>query len=70
MLVSEAPAAEIAPTPYAEWNPYGNFLTVRHLDAHAWLEFWRAGDGCVRLDPTSAVSPPSSTAPNTAGTNQ
>ncbi|HEX4911012.1 MAG TPA: transglutaminase domain-containing protein, partial [Permianibacter sp.] len=40
-----------------EWNPYGNFLTVRHLDAHAWLEFWRAGDGWIRLDPTAAVSP-------------
>lgn len=40
-----------------EWNSYGNFLTVRHLDAHAWLEFWRAGDGWVRLDPTSAIAP-------------
>ncbi len=40
-----------------DWNPYGEFLTVRHLDAHAWLEFWRAGDGWVRLDPTAAVSP-------------
>ncbi|NQD38672.1 DUF3488 domain-containing transglutaminase family protein [Permianibacter sp. IMCC34836] len=40
-----------------EWNPYGEFLTVRHLDAHAWLEFWQQDKGWTRLDPTAAISP-------------
>jgi len=40
-----------------DWNAFGRFLTVRHLDAHAWLEFWQEGQGWTRLDPTAAVSP-------------
>lgn len=40
-----------------EWNEYGNFLTLRHRDAHAWMEYWVAQRGWVRLDPTSAIAP-------------
>jgi protein-glutamine gamma-glutamyltransferase len=31
--------------------------TVRQSDAHAWTEVWVAGQGWVRVDPTSAVAP-------------
>lgn len=35
----------------------GVTLTVRQRDAHAWSEVWLAGQGWVRVDPTSAVAP-------------
>ncbi|MBU2885096.1 DUF3488 and transglutaminase-like domain-containing protein [Gilvimarinus agarilyticus] len=38
-------------------NPVEGYLTVRQLDAHAWAEVWLEGQGWVRVDPTSAVSP-------------
>ena len=40
-----------------ELNPLGGHLIVRQSDAHAWTEVWLAGDGWVRVDPTSAVAP-------------
>lgn len=40
-----------------EWNEYGKFITVKHRDAHAWLEYWVPGEGWLRLDPTAAISP-------------
>ena len=39
------------------WNALGNFLTIRHSDAHVWCEVWLAGRGWVRVDPTVAVAP-------------
>ena len=30
---------------------------VRQSNAHAWAEYWQAGQGWVRVDPTSAVAP-------------
>ena len=39
------------------WNALGDFLTVRHSDAHVWCEVWLAGQGWVRVDPTFAVAP-------------
>lgn len=39
------------------WNPVGDYLLVRHSDAHAWAEVWLSGRGWVRVDPTAAVSP-------------
>lgn len=39
------------------WNALGDFLTVRHSDAHVWCEVWRAGRGWGRVDPTFAVAP-------------
>jgi hypothetical protein len=38
-------------------NPLGDYLVVRQSDAHAWTEVWLAGEGWVRIDPTSAVAP-------------
>ena len=40
-----------------EVNPLNNVLEVRQRDAHAWVEYWHARRGWVRLDPTSAVAP-------------
>jgi transglutaminase-like putative cysteine protease len=38
-------------------NGTDNSLSVRQSDAHAWSEVWLAGQGWVRIDPTSAVAP-------------
>jgi len=38
-------------------NPVDGFWTVRQSDAHAWAEVWVAGQGWLRIDPTSAVAP-------------
>ncbi len=38
-------------------NPLGGYLVIRQSDAHAWAEAWLAGEGWVRIDPTSAVAP-------------
>ncbi|MFM2056871.1 MAG: hypothetical protein RLY71_1256 [Pseudomonadota bacterium] len=38
-------------------NPLDGVLEVRQSDAHAWAEYWQAGRGWVRADPTAAVAP-------------
>ena len=40
-----------------EINGVDGFWTIRQSDAHAWAEVWLAGQGWVRVDPTSAVAP-------------
>ncbi len=40
-----------------EVNPYGNYLIVRQLHAHAWAEVWCPEKGWFRVDPTLAVAP-------------
>ena len=32
------------------YNPAGDYVLVRHSDAHAWSEVWLAGRGWLRLD--------------------
>lgn len=39
------------------WNPFGNHLTVRQSDAHAWSEVWLSDQGWVRVDPTAQAVP-------------
>ena len=39
------------------WNAMGDFLTVRHSDAHVWCEVWMTHRGWVRVDPTFVVAP-------------
>jgi transglutaminase-like putative cysteine protease len=34
-----------------------DYLVVRQSYAHAWAEYWQAGPGWVRVDPTAAVAP-------------
>lgn len=38
-------------------NPLGNYLIVRQMDAHAWVEVWLQGRGWTQVDPTAAVAP-------------
>ncbi|MGH8848218.1 MAG: transglutaminase domain-containing protein, partial [Polaromonas sp.] len=38
-------------------NTVDGFWVLRQSDAHAWAEVWQAGQGWVRVDPTSAVAP-------------
>jgi transglutaminase-like putative cysteine protease len=40
-----------------ELNGVDGYWTVRQRDAHAWTEVWHAGQGWLRVDPTSAVAP-------------
>ncbi|MFR0688119.1 DUF3488 and DUF4129 domain-containing transglutaminase family protein [Enterobacterales bacterium AE_CKDN230030158-1A_HGKHYDSX7] len=40
-----------------EVNTTGNYLLIHQFDAHAWVEYWRAGRGWTRVDPTAAVAP-------------
>jgi len=40
-----------------ELNPVDGVLSVRQSDAHAWAEYWQAGWGWRRVDPTAAVAP-------------
>ena len=37
--------------------PIDGFYVVRQSSAHAWAEYWQAGVGWVRADPTAAVAP-------------
>ncbi|RZL03576.1 MAG: DUF3488 domain-containing protein [Rubrivivax sp.] len=41
----------------AEFNPVDGLYIVRNSHAHAWAEYWQAGEGWVRADPTAAVAP-------------
>ncbi len=38
-------------------RPIDGYYVVRQSSAHAWAEFWQAGVGWVRADPTGAVAP-------------
>jgi protein-glutamine gamma-glutamyltransferase len=41
----------------ADEEPVDGYTIVRQRYAHAWAEYWQAGDGWVRADPTAAVAP-------------
>lgn len=41
----------------AELNQVDGLYIVRNSHAHAWAEYWQAGQGWVRADPTAAVAP-------------
>ena len=53
----DIPARVVTGYQGGEINAMDGFWTVRQSDAHAWTEVWLAGQGWVRVDPTSAVSP-------------
>lgn len=40
-----------------QWMSRGDYLHLRHADAHAWNEVWLDGQGWVRIDPTAAIAP-------------
>ncbi|WP_373388322.1 transglutaminaseTgpA domain-containing protein [Pseudomonas alcaligenes] len=51
------PARVVAGYQGGELNAAGNYLSVRQLDAHAWVEYWQEGRGWVSVDPTFQVAP-------------
>lgn len=51
------PARIVAGYQGGERNPINGTVIVRQQDAHAWTEYWVAGQGWTRFDPTAAVSP-------------
>ncbi len=51
------PARVVAGYQGGEVNPAGNYLSVRQLDAHAWVEYWVTERGWVSVDPTFQVAP-------------
>ncbi|WP_374564392.1 transglutaminaseTgpA domain-containing protein [Ideonella sp.] len=40
-----------------DFLPVDGYYAVRQSNAHAWTEYWQAGRGWVRADPTGAVAP-------------
>lgn len=57
MRALDIPARIVTGYQGGELNPVDGYWTVRQRDAHAWAEVWLAGQGWVRVDPTSAVAP-------------
>jgi transglutaminase-like putative cysteine protease len=57
MRALNVPARVVTGYQGGERNALDGFWTVRQSDAHAWAEVWLAGQGWVRVDPTSAVAP-------------
>ncbi len=41
----------------SDFLPQDGYLVVRQSHAHAWAEYWQAGRGWIRADPTAAVAP-------------
>ncbi|MEO5378960.1 MAG: DUF3488 and transglutaminase-like domain-containing protein [Magnetococcus sp. DMHC-6] len=57
MRAAQIPARVVIGYQGGTRNPWGQHVTVRLADAHAWSEVWLAGEGWVRVDPTAAVAP-------------
>ncbi len=57
MRLAGIPARVVVGYLGGEYNELGHFVLVRQADAHAWCEVWLAGNGWMRVDPTTAVAP-------------
>ncbi|MDW5445173.1 DUF3488 and transglutaminase-like domain-containing protein [Polaromonas sp. SM01] len=57
MRAMDIPARIVTGYQGGELNGVDGFWVVRQADAHAWAEVWLAGQGWVRIDPTSVVAP-------------
>jgi transglutaminase-like putative cysteine protease len=57
MRAMDIPARIVTGYQGGERNSVDGYWIVRQSDAHAWTEVWIAGQGWVRVDPTSAVAP-------------
>ncbi len=57
MRAAGIPARIVTGYQGGERNAIDDYWIVRQRDAHAWAEVWLAGQGWVRVDPTSAVAP-------------
>lgn len=51
------PARAVAGYQGGEINSAGNYISVRQLDAHVWVEYWQKGRGWISVDPTAHVAP-------------
>jgi transglutaminase-like putative cysteine protease len=57
MRALDVPARVVTGYQGADPDPQDGWWIVRQRHAHAWAEYWEAGTGWVRIDPTSAVAP-------------
>ena len=57
MRAMNVPARIVTGYQGGEINSVDGFWVIRQSDAHAWTEVWQAGQGWLRVDPTSAVAP-------------
>ena len=57
MRALDIPARIVTGYQGGEINAVDGFWVLRQSDAHAWAEVWQAGQGWIRVDPTSAVAP-------------
>ncbi len=55
--LSKIPARVIVGYHGGEFNPLGNFWTIRQKDAHAWVEFINSQNRWVPVDPVTVVAP-------------
>ncbi len=71
MRLAKVPTRLVAGYQGGEYNPYGNFIVVRQLNAHAWAEVFIKGVGWTRIDPTTMAAPSdaSPASPNAATPN-
>ena len=57
MRALDVPARIVTGYQGADSVPVDGYYIVRQSNAHAWAEYWQAGEGWVRVDPTAAVAP-------------
>jgi transglutaminase-like putative cysteine protease len=57
MRAMDVPARIVTGYQGTDPEPVDGYHIVRQSHAHAWAEYWQAGDGWVRVDPTAAVAP-------------
>ena len=57
MRAAGFPARVVTGYQGTDLSPDNGYYVVRQSSAHAWAEYWQAGVGWVRADPTGAVAP-------------
>ena len=57
MRALDVPARVVTGYQGADPDPQDDYWIVRQRNAHAWAEIWQAGEGWIRVDPTTAVAP-------------
>ncbi|MEO8836641.1 MAG: transglutaminase family protein, partial [Caldimonas sp.] len=57
MRAMGVPARVVTGYQGTELPPIDGYYIVRQSSAHAWAEYWQAGAGWIRADPTGAVAP-------------
>ena len=57
MRALDVPARVVTGYQGIDPEPVDGYWLVRQSAAHAWAEYWQAGSGWIRADPTAAVAP-------------